>query len=198
MDSCPWIAFHCLPWFSVYSAPKMLVPLENPQSIANTLGYLQHYLQQLTKKQNNIKNNINITLTAPTIQLQQLTQLVRNLALTPVASIPPPQYYLPYLCPLPCRLLFDLGFSPSSLCFQTSTKTGVLVKHFLTPALSVCTWYWNNSIQTWKEFSGCLCSSRADEQPNSLKTSSTWKWTLVFFLSHLGQSLNSSSGLNSF
>ena len=56
----------------------MSLPLDTPQGIANTLGYLQHHLHKLTERQNVSKNNINTTLAALTTQLQQLTQLVAN------------------------------------------------------------------------------------------------------------------------
>ena len=54
----------------------MLAPSEILHSIADTLGYLQHHLQELTERQNNSKNTINATLTILTTQLQQLTQLI--------------------------------------------------------------------------------------------------------------------------
>ena len=57
----------------------MSLPPDTPQGIANTLGYLQHHLHELTERQNISENNINTTLVALTVQLQQLTQLVANL-----------------------------------------------------------------------------------------------------------------------
>ena len=51
---------------------------DTPQGIANALGYLQHHLHELTERQNISENNINTTLAALTMQLQQLTQLVAN------------------------------------------------------------------------------------------------------------------------
>jgi len=56
----------------------MLLPPDTPQGIANALGYLQHHLHELTERQNVSENNINTTLVALTVQLQQLTQLVAN------------------------------------------------------------------------------------------------------------------------
>jgi len=67
----------------------MLLPLDTPQGIANALGYLQHYLHKLTERQNISKNNINTALTALTMQLQQLTQLVANPPPLPIPNTPP-------------------------------------------------------------------------------------------------------------
>ena len=63
--------------------------------IANTLGYLQHHLQELTKCQNASEHAINTTLIGLTAQLQQLTQLMTSpapastIALSPI-SVPLP------------------------------------------------------------------------------------------------------------
>ena len=51
----------------------MLLPLDTPQNVADALGYLQHHLHKLMKRQNVSENNINTTLAALTMQLQQLT-----------------------------------------------------------------------------------------------------------------------------
>jgi len=45
----------------------MLVPIENPQGLVNVLSYLQYHLQELTKKQNILENNINTVLAFLTI-----------------------------------------------------------------------------------------------------------------------------------
>jgi len=74
----------------------MSLPPDTPQGVADALGYLQHHLQELTKRQHVSENNINTTLAALTAQLQQLTQLVANLTLPAVLNIPPP----PVLSPL--------------------------------------------------------------------------------------------------
>jgi len=66
----------------------MSLPLDTPQGIANTLGYLQHYLQELMERQHVCESNINTTLAALTTQLQQLTQLVANPSLPAVPNIP--------------------------------------------------------------------------------------------------------------
>ena len=42
----------------------MLLPLDTPQGIADTLGYLQYYLQELMERQHVSENNINTTLVA--------------------------------------------------------------------------------------------------------------------------------------
>ena len=44
----------------------MLLPSDTPQGMANTLGYLQHHLQELTEKQHVSDSNINSTLAALT------------------------------------------------------------------------------------------------------------------------------------
>ena len=67
----------------------MSLPLDIPQDVADTLGYLQHHLHELMERQNISENNINTTLAALTAQLQQLTQLVANLLPPPVLNTPP-------------------------------------------------------------------------------------------------------------
>jgi len=56
----------------------MSLPPDTLQGVADALGYLQHHLHELTERQNVSENNINTTLVALTVQLQQLTQLVAN------------------------------------------------------------------------------------------------------------------------
>jgi len=56
----------------------MSLPPDTPQGVADALEYLQHHLHKLTERQNISENNINTTLAALTVQLQQLTQLVAN------------------------------------------------------------------------------------------------------------------------
>jgi len=70
----------------------MSLPPDTPQGVADALGYLQHHLQELMEKQHVSKSNINSTLVALTVQLQQLTQLVANpsLPLPAVPNTPPP------------------------------------------------------------------------------------------------------------
>jgi len=82
----------------------MLLPLDTPQGIADALGYLQHHLQELTERQNVSEANINTTLAALTVQLQQLTQLVANPSLPAVPNspnIPPPPAPSPPTSPSP-------------------------------------------------------------------------------------------------
>ena len=79
----------------------MSLPLDTPQGIADTLGYLQHHLHKLTERQNVSKNNINTTLAALTTQLQQLTQLVANPLPLPVLNTPPPPVPFPPVSPPP-------------------------------------------------------------------------------------------------
>jgi len=68
----------------------MLLPPDIPQGIADILGYLQHHLQELMERQHVSESNINTTLAALTVQLQQLTQLVANPTLLAVLNTPPP------------------------------------------------------------------------------------------------------------
>jgi len=68
----------------------MPLPPDTPQGVADALGYLQHYLQELTERQHVSENNINTTLAALIAQLQQLTQLVANPTLPAVLNTPPP------------------------------------------------------------------------------------------------------------
>jgi len=50
--------------------------VDTPPAIADALGYLQHHLQELTKRQNASEHVINNTLPGLTAQIQQLTQLM--------------------------------------------------------------------------------------------------------------------------
>ena len=79
----------------------MLLPLDTPQGIADALGYLQHYLQELTERQHVSKSNINSTLAALTMQLQQLTQLVANPPLPAIPNTPPLSVLSPLVSPSP-------------------------------------------------------------------------------------------------
>jgi len=45
----------------------MSLPSDTPQGIADTLGYLQHYLQELMERQDVSESNINSTLAALTV-----------------------------------------------------------------------------------------------------------------------------------
>ena len=79
----------------------MLFPLDTPQDIADALGYLQHHLQELTERQYVSKSNINFTLAALTMQLQQLTQLVANPPPPAIPNTPPPPVPSPLVSPPP-------------------------------------------------------------------------------------------------
>jgi len=46
--------------------------VDMPQTITNTLVYLQHHLQKVTERQNCLETNINNVLSTLTTQLQQL------------------------------------------------------------------------------------------------------------------------------
>ena len=77
----------------------MSAPMENSQGLVDTLSYLQHHLQELTKRQNTSKNNVNTALASLIVQLQQLTQLVSHSSSTLVVntSLPPVSQLLPLL-----------------------------------------------------------------------------------------------------
>jgi len=80
----------------------MSLPPDTPQGVADALGYLQHHLQELAERQNVSETNINTTLAALTVQLQQLTQLVANLSLPAVPNspnTPPPPAPSPPMSP---------------------------------------------------------------------------------------------------
>ena len=66
----------------------MSLPADTPPAVANALGYLQHYLQELTEHQNASEHVINNTLVGLTAQIQQLTQLMTGLAPTPTVASP--------------------------------------------------------------------------------------------------------------
>ena len=82
----------------------MSLPLDTPQDIANALGYLQHHLQELTERQHVSESNINSTLAALTMQLQQLTQLVANPPPPAIPNTPPPPVPSPPVFPSPALL----------------------------------------------------------------------------------------------
>ena len=65
---------------------RQILHADTLQTIADALAYLQHYLYEVTEQQNSLKTNINNTLTVLTAQLQQLTQLVSNTQLSPLAT----------------------------------------------------------------------------------------------------------------
>jgi len=66
----------------------MSLPLDTLPGIADTLGYLQYHLQELTEQQNVSEHAINTILVGLTAQLQQLTQLMTSPA--PALTIAPP------------------------------------------------------------------------------------------------------------
>jgi len=65
----------------------MLLPTDTLPGVADTLGYLQHHLQELTKCQNVSEHAINTTLAALTAQLQQITQLMTSPTPAPTPTI---------------------------------------------------------------------------------------------------------------
>ena len=94
----------------------MLLPSDILQGVADALGYLQHHLQELTERQHICESNINTTLAALTVQLQQLTQLVANPPLPAVPNTPSPPVLSPptSLSPAPTAWWTcpKLSFSP--------------------------------------------------------------------------------------
>jgi len=80
---------------------QMSLPPDTSQGVADALGYLQHHLQELTERQHASENNINTTLAALTVQLQQLTQLVANPSLLATPNAPPPPALSPPTSPSP-------------------------------------------------------------------------------------------------
>jgi len=75
----------------------MSLPADTPLAIADALGYLQHYFQELTERQNASEHVINNTLAGLTAQIQQLTQLITGPAPAPTVAPPlittsPPSY----------------------------------------------------------------------------------------------------------
>jgi len=79
----------------------MSLPPDTSQGVADALGYLQYHLQELTERQHVSENNINTTLAALTVQLQQLTQLVANPSLPATPNIPPLPVLFPPTSPSP-------------------------------------------------------------------------------------------------
>jgi len=79
----------------------MLLLSDTPQGIADALEYLQHHLQELTERQHASENNINTTLAALTVQLQQLTQLMANPSLPAIPNTPPLPIPSPLVSPSP-------------------------------------------------------------------------------------------------
>ena len=72
------------------SVPReMSLPMDTSPDVADTLGYLQHHLQELTKCQNALEHGINTTLIGLITQLQQLTQLMTGPAPAPTVAPPP-------------------------------------------------------------------------------------------------------------
>ena len=61
---------------------------DTPPAVADVLGYLQHYLQELTERQNTLEHVINNTLAGLTAQIQQLTQLITGPI--PAPTVAPP------------------------------------------------------------------------------------------------------------
>jgi len=102
----------------------MSLPPDTPQGIADTLGYLQHHLHKLTERQNVSKNNINTTLVALTVQLQQLTQLVANPPPPPIPNTLPPSISSPLVSPPPALIVRRMHPKLSSPDFSRECHNG--------------------------------------------------------------------------
>ena len=66
-----------------------MLPMDTLPGIADALGYLQYYLQELTERQNASEHTINTILVALTPQIQQITQLMTNPTPAPTVTPPP-------------------------------------------------------------------------------------------------------------
>jgi len=77
----------------------MSLPTDTPLGVADTLGYLQYHLQELTERQNASEHAINTTLVALTTQLQQVTQLMTSSASTSTVAPPPMPVSPPLVTP---------------------------------------------------------------------------------------------------
>jgi len=133
----------------------MSLPVDIPPAIANVLGYLQHHLQELTKRQNASEHTINATLAGLTAQLQQLTQLIT--ALTPIVALLP----IPTSPPL---------VSPSSPVLSALSKQQIRPKlcHKLHSAISLSILHrFSRSQWLWKAlektFRSVPVTSRGDQ-----------------------------------
>jgi len=103
---------------------------DTPPAVADALGYLQHYPQELTERQNALEHVINNTLAGLTAQIQQLTQLMTGPVPTPtVASLPltisPPPVNPPFLVlstPTKQQMRPKLSSPPNFSSKQTSGR----------------------------------------------------------------------------
>jgi len=77
----------------------MSLPVDTPLAVTDTLGYLQHHLQELTERQNTSEHVINNTLAGLTAQIQQLTQLMTGPAPALAVTPPPIPMSLPPVTP---------------------------------------------------------------------------------------------------
>ena len=175
----------------------MSLPADTPPAIADALGYLQHYLQELTKRQNALEHTINATLVGLTAQLQQLTQLIT--APTPTVALPPVPPSLPPVSPpfrsQPPRP--NSGQGQNSLLLQTSPANGVPDEPSSTPARCIYTWPQSSSPATRKKSSGPSPSSRMDVLQSGPRTSFTRRRTPAFFQFNPGPTSNNNSGVSS-
>ena len=159
-------------WPSDHSALKeMSLPANTSPAITDTLGYLQHHLQELTKHQNALEHIINATLTGLTAQLQQLTQLITTPA--PTVTLPLIPTSLPPVSPLPWFRPPHLNSrrGQNSLLLQTSLVNRALVKSSLTPVHYIYAWPQSSSAVTRRKSYGLSPFSKMDELRGGSRTS---------------------------
>ena len=177
----------------------MSLPADTPPAVTDTLGYLQHHLQELTERQNASEHIINNTLAGLTAQIQQLTQLMTGPA--PAPTVAPPLV-----------TTFPSPVNPPSPVPSAPTKQWTRPKLLSPPDFS-------SERTSGRAFlNSCMLYLRlALEQFSCDEEKIFWtlaffkdghaaRWsenlarrrTLAFFLSSLGLTLNNSSGVSSF
>ena len=149
----------------------MSLPANTPPAITDTLGYLQHHLQELTKHQNTLEHIINTTLAGLTAQLQQLTQLITTPA--PTVTLPLIPTSLPPVSPLPWFRPPHLNsrWGQNSLLLQTSLVNRALVKSSLTPVHYIYAWPQSSSAVTRRKSYGLSPFSKMDKLRGGSRTS---------------------------
>jgi len=149
----------------------MSLPANTPPAITDTLGYLQHHLQELTKHQNALEHIINATLAGLTAQLQQLTQLITTPA--PTVTLPLIPTSLPPVSPLPWFRPPHLNsrWGQNSLLLQTSLVNRALVKSSLTPVHYIYAWPQSSSAVTRRKSYGLSPFSKMDKLRGGSRTS---------------------------
>ena len=174
--------------------------MDTPPAVADTLGYLQQHLQELTESQNTSEHVINNTLTGLTAQIQQLTQLMTAPAPAPTVAPPPlttspPPVNPPSLVPsTPTKQQMrpKLPSPPNFSSEQTSGRVflnSCMLYLCLAPEQFSC----DKEKILWT-----LAFFKDEQLRGGLRTSFARRWTPAFFLSSLGLTLNNSFRVNSF